>query len=136
MIGNAVRGILTNDAGVAALVSTRIYPNYAPETPTQPYVVYNLVDSESVMSLTGHSGLGRHTYQIDVFDDDYGDAHQVAEEIRLALQDFQGTQNSVDFQDVIAGPMSDDLSRFQDGSETPICRVTRDYTFWFAEAAS
>lgn len=41
--GIAIYGILTNTPAVTDLVSTRIYPESAPEGATMPYIVYSVV---------------------------------------------------------------------------------------------
>jgi len=137
VVGKALRAILAADANVTALVGTRIYPNRARQGSPQPYVTYNTVTGESIMSTASHSGLGNQTFQVDVWDDDYADAHDAAEKIRLALQDYTGTISGVAIQDCFAdGGPRDDLGVFADGRETSLARVSRDYKIWFAEAAS
>lgn len=43
--GKALYNILSNAAGVTAIVSTRIYPDTAPQGSTLPYVVYSAISS-------------------------------------------------------------------------------------------
>lgn len=42
MIGKVVRYKLGNNSGITALVSSRIYPNYIPETAAMPAMAYEL----------------------------------------------------------------------------------------------
>lgn len=45
--------LLSGNAGVAALVSTRIYPDLVPEGKTLPYIGYERVSTEPVNALSG-----------------------------------------------------------------------------------
>lgn len=48
--GKAIYNILTNDAPVSAIVSTRVYPIEASENASYPYVVFDITDTEPVES--------------------------------------------------------------------------------------
>ena len=50
MSKKAVYHVLTNDADVSAIVSTRIYPNEAPQEATLPYIVQEITDTEPLES--------------------------------------------------------------------------------------
>lgn len=49
-IKKAIYHVLTNDAPVNAIVSTRIYPNEAPQGATLPYIVQEITDTEPLES--------------------------------------------------------------------------------------
>lgn len=133
-IGNAFRAILTADADVTTALGSRIYPQMARQGVSQPYAVYNVVAELQVQSLSAHSELARATVQLDVFDDDYADAHDAAEKCRLALQDTTGTYATVVVQDVFSeGGLQDDIGTLPDGTEVKVHRVSRDFVLWYRQ---
>lgn len=134
----AIRAILAADAGVQAVLGDppRFSPNMARQNSPRPYAVYTTVDSAHVQDLNAHSNLASHLFQIDVFDEDYLDAHGAMEAIRLALQDTDGTFGTVEILDIYAdGGLQDGIGSFPGGSEINLARVSRDFTVWFREAA-
>ena len=45
--------LLSADAGVTALISTRIYPDLVPELKTPPYIGYERVGTEPIVAISG-----------------------------------------------------------------------------------
>lgn len=100
MIEEAVYTRLSGYAGLSALVSTRIYPaGEVPQGAVKPYVTYQLISSprNSVMS---RDTVTRPRFQITAWADDYLDAKNVKEQVRLALQRFSGTVSGMVIQAV------------------------------------
>jgi len=97
IIENAVRQVLVSDTGVKALVAARVYPNAAPEnirdaepTKFQEYVVYERVAGGADHHIAASSGLAYARIQITTVAIDYAKAHEIAEEIRDALDGYSG----------------------------------------------
>jgi len=53
---------LTSDAGMAALVATRVFPTVAPQDADRPYVVYDITADQEFTFHSGPSGL--HSAQV------------------------------------------------------------------------
>jgi len=134
VIDDAFYSVITTNAGVSAVMGTRLYPNQAPPNPTEPYATYVAVTDGTVVSLTGASGLGSVTFQVDVWAHDSRDAKSVAELIRIALVDHVGTTAGETITDVMCGQRSDDLDDEGIGAQQGITRISRDYTVWYAQA--
>ena len=73
----AVYDALTGDAGVAALVSTRVYPQVLPPDVTLPAIVYRNIDSVPFGSLCQVSRV-----QIDVYGASYSSVKGVRDAVR------------------------------------------------------
>jgi hypothetical protein len=97
-VGLAIYNILQNDAGVTAIVGTRIFPETAPQGQATPYIVY------SVLSNTP-SDVKEDSRTIDVADIEiysvettYSNAVTLGGAIRDALDRKVGTFNTVHLQ--------------------------------------
>lgn len=82
------------DASVAALVSTRVYPDMAPQSPTLPYIVVQRIDAIREQALSGAAGCGTARVQVDTYAASKSSAWSVAEALRTALYGWEGTQDS------------------------------------------
>lgn len=120
--GEVVFALLSADAGVAALVAKRIYPQIAPQPLTKPYVVYAVVSDEPLNSLQGDtSGLGSARVQIDCYATSYRDVQAVADAVDAVLKARNVYNDSSSLR----------LSR-RDlyESDTKLHRVSADYSIW------
>jgi len=89
--GEIVYALLAADTDVAALVSTRIYPESAPQNVTVPYITYEVSSVEHYHHMVNSSGLKAATVMVDCFAATYIAARALAEKVRLALQGYTGT---------------------------------------------
>ncbi len=76
---------LTRNAGVAALVGTRIYPRMIPQDAALPAIAYMLISNSPDYTQSGHSGLWPSRYQIICTAATHDGAHALAEAVRQAL---------------------------------------------------
>lgn len=131
-INEALWTRLTGVSGLSALVSARVYPGYAPQNATRPFVTYFLVTRTHYTSHDGSSGAARSRYQFSAWSDNYLEAEAVAEQIRLALQGYAGTIDSCVIGAVLPagdGPITYD-------EETELYQVPVDYYVIYEEAQS
>lgn len=85
MIEATIYATLKNDAGVTALVSSRIYPVVMPEGTALPAVVYQRISTNPVASLDGDSGLDLVRMQISSWGKSYSSAKVLAAAVRTSL---------------------------------------------------
>lgn len=85
---NSVPGITSQAAG-------RVYPAPAPEDPTYPLIVYQRISTTRVRSLQGPAQLAKARMQINAYAQGYAAAKTLADEIRNALDCYQGTLGSI-----------------------------------------
>lgn len=91
-----LRDRLINDATLAALVGSRVYPVRLPQAPTLPAVTYQRASTRFVGSHGGTDGLGVVRYQLTAFADTYEEASAVAEAVRLAIEGWSDPSGGVD----------------------------------------
>lgn len=119
---------LSADAGVSALVGTRIHKGIATQNQTRPYITLFPVSNPKLRSLTGPSGLANPRIQIDSWGDTYASAKSVAEAVRKALDGFRGLMGSVRVRGSI---LQTDRYLYDDGAK--LHRFSADFTFWHDE---
>ena len=90
---------LANDAGVSALVSTRIYPSLAPESAARPYIIYSVVSVDRYHTLPGVNDPANKRLQMECVDDGYSGAKAVAVAAIAALQGNGYQQSEYDLYD-------------------------------------
>lgn len=134
----AVYKLMTDDATVAALVGTRIYPAIAPQSTVTPYIVYQRIATQHLHTMDGIAGLAETTIQIDCYASTYGAVKALADAVRLALDGYTGTP--VGDGTVIGGILLDNTNDNpespQTGLETILQRVSMDFTIWYEESTS
>ena len=115
MIGDVIYSLLTNDATVSALVSTRIYPNVAIANVVYPYIVYEQTGNNPQNDKDGPSTLDTLTYNIEIYTETLADSNTLGVAVRNVLDRYSGTVNtkviqSVKYNNENSG-YSDDMGR-------------------------
>jgi hypothetical protein len=82
---------LQNDAGVSALVSTRIYPLVVPQDATLPAIAYQRISGPRAYSHSGPTGAVQARMQITSVASDYSGAKALSAAVRSAMRSFRGT---------------------------------------------
>jgi hypothetical protein len=83
---------LLADAGVAALVETRVYPERFPPGGPMPAVTYQRVFGAEGVTHDGPDGLARARFQVDCWAASYGEAAALGEAVSDALKAFPGAR--------------------------------------------
>jgi hypothetical protein len=135
MIEQAFFARLAGFAGLAALVGARIYPVLAPEAAAAPFVVYQRITGERIDSLSGPSGMATPRFQVDVYATSYAASRAIAEQVRLALDNFRGTQSypggSTHIRFIALADERDLIE--QDVKPAPLYRASMDFTIFHDE---
>lgn len=100
MIQEDIYKLLSEDSGVKAIVSTRIYPVEIPQGINVPAIVYE-TDITPIKSLDGESGIDNGNIEITCWAKDYKTVHLLAAAVRAA---FVGSKIGV-----ITGNMQDTI---------------------------
>lgn len=93
--GKAIYTILTEDAGVSAIVGNKVYPQIAAQGAAFPFVVYVLQDNSPSDTKSGVSTLDEIRYDIVAAAETYASLSSLTERIRLALDRYTGTVNGI-----------------------------------------
>jgi hypothetical protein len=129
IIDEGLYDTLSEYAGLAALVSTRIYPLKAPQDATYPLVVYQQISGPRVHSHSGGSGLASPRFQFTSWATSLNSAKGVANQVRAALNGYNGTMGSD--VDVQACLLQNEMELYD--PETERWGVVQDFVIWHAE---
>lgn len=88
MIGAIIYAALAADSTLAALVSTRIYPETAPDEADLPLVVYTVRAGESI---EGSAAMRPCTITANCYAESDSDAESVGNAVRDVLDEFDGS---------------------------------------------
>lgn len=95
-----IHSILSNNAGVTALVGARIYPQVWPQSSTYSLIMYTEIGGGSEMTLSGGCGLKRSQVRIDAVAQTVGESKALAKAIRAALDGYSGVVQTVAVQGI------------------------------------
>lgn len=126
---------LAATAGVASLVSSRIYPVHAPQDAVFPYIIYSRSSTRFINSQDGYTGTGVAMIVISSWAKSYSGAKALADVVRSAIDGWRDQTLSpkidlaslVDESDIVLSP--------EDGSELPYAYgVSHDVDISFEES--
>lgn len=84
-VGDALFQRVTSDAGIAALIGTRFYPQLPTQEPDGNYAVYQRTSGGDLTTLAGRSGLQRYSVRIDVIATTQKEAEAILNAITVRL---------------------------------------------------
>ncbi len=98
--GLAIYNILANNAPVAALVGTRIFPNVTKVGTTFPFIIYDVESETPTDYKQGVSSLDTDIVTVSAYSTTYTEASDLALKIRTALDRVSGTYGGVEVQSI------------------------------------
>ena len=90
-IGTLLYSHLSADAGISALVGTRIYPVQMPQTPTLPAISYGRISNTAQF---GTTNVRETRYQVDCWAASYASVQSVAMAVKAALEEWTDTDQT------------------------------------------
>lgn len=84
-MGEDIYTALSGDATLAALVGTRIYPQWRAQDAALPAVTFYQVSENPQNTIGGELALRNHQYQFDVWADSYSEAQSVVTALNAAV---------------------------------------------------
>ena len=99
MISKAIYYILSNDATVAGLLGTKIYPEKTPETTTEPFCIYSYYENPT-NTKDGVSVLDVVDIFISHFASSFETGENIQAAIRNALDRYTGTVQGNDIDEI------------------------------------
>ena len=94
-IESALRTFLLDDATVAGLVGTRIYPQILPQNPTYPALSFQRVSAVRLRALDGVVGVAQARFQIDCWALTYAQCRALASAVRVRLDGYRGDMDGI-----------------------------------------
>lgn len=116
---------MQTQAGLTALVSTRMYPLKLPQNATVPALTYQKIARPREYSHSGDSNLANPTYQFDCWAKTHEAAVTVAVQVEAAFTGFSGTMGSETVYAAFISNVIDDIE-----PDTALYRQIVDVEFW------
>ena len=127
-IQDGIYAFLIADAGVSAIVGTRVYPILMPQNPTFELITYQKISGVRGKQLSGTTGYARPVIQIDCWAESFLTAQTLADAVRSAVDGYSGLMGS----DVVdRAQIMNEMDLYE--NETQIFRVSQDYEIWHTE---
>ncbi len=120
---------LSGFAGLAALVSTRVYTGRAPQNATTPYVLIRVIWKDHQKSHSGVSGLVKGRMEIDCVDPELMDALAVGCQVHQALETWVNTSLSPAVKSCTSLPDPEPLY----DEEIKVWQVIKEFNCWHTE---
>lgn len=121
---------LLADGGVAALVSTRVFPGRRPQASPLPAIVLHTISGEPIYTDQGEAGLASARVQFDCWGETYASAKGVARAVKSALSAFVGQAGGVTFQNILVDAERDFSEGGSDAAEY-LYRTNLDLIVWW-----
>lgn len=119
--------------GVTNLVSSRIYV-MVPQNAIYPLIRMQRIGSDHNQEMNGSAGVVEAIVQIDCIGRKAKQAKDVAEQVRLALQGWKGSQGGTEFRSILLTDQRDLEEPDQQGGEFGHFRVSMDFTVTYQES--
>ena len=91
IVGKAIYNILSNTSAVTDIVSTKIYPEIAPQNESQPYIVYSVVSNNPTDTKEDNGNVDEASIEVYCFNTKYTTAIDLGVAVRAALERRNGT---------------------------------------------
>lgn len=122
----ALRAFLLADAGIAALVATRVFPIKLPQGTKAASIVYTRISGAGIYHMQGDSGLSMPRYQIDAWAPTGDAATTLANLIKDRLSGYRGVMGTGPSAIAVQGVfMADEREDYDDTVQ--LSRMSRDY---------
>jgi len=124
---------LKANAGLTALISTRVYPGFISQTSTLPCLTYQRISTPRIIThdTSGASGTAHPRFQFDAWAETNTSAKAIIDAVRAALNGYKGTMGTVNLVTVQASLTDDE--RYEYSPEVKIHRYSADYIIWHEE---
>lgn len=135
VIEEALYAHLSTFAGLAVLVSNRIYPLVLPQKGTYPSITYLKVSGRRLHALQTDPGMASPRFQISCWAQTYTQAKAVAKQVQAALQNFSGVMGGAGGVQVDAVLFENEFDLYEDETEgkTKLYHVPVDFIIWHQE---
>ncbi|ETT46273.1 hypothetical protein BSK66_25515 [Paenibacillus odorifer] len=123
-IETKLRDYLLSIKEIQSVVGNRIHPGWLPEKPTYPAIAYLAISGVSHHNIP----VAYPRFQFSVFSTKYGEAKELAEEIRSALQRYKGSMGGVR---VLQGVWEGSRDMYESG--TNLYHIATDFKIIYRE---
>jgi Protein of unknown function (DUF3168) len=110
-----------------------IHPVLAPQNSSYPLVVYRRSGTRRERSLGGGHGRPVATFSVSIVTETYTEAKDIADSIRIAVDNFTGESNGVTIISTSLVSEADNMERPPEGQAKPMYRIDQVYEVRFIE---
>lgn len=127
-----LRTQLVADPTLAGHIGTRVYPMIAPSSAVLPWICFRRTGISRERTMAGPAGTPTVSVEYQTFAETYEEARDIADQVRLILDGFNGTQDNVVIQQTSLESEQDDF--VQIGSDSlPVFQVTQTFDVLWQE---
>lgn len=134
MIEASIKTLLRTDTAIQALVGDRVSYIRSRQSGEYPCITFQRRGTQRDRHLLGPSGLARCRFQIDCWASSQTVARQLAEAVRLRIDNYSGDVGDHNIQRMYVDDDLDDWEWELAGKDAIIGRVTLIVGVWFSEA--
>lgn len=132
-IDQALYEEVSDDAGITAIVGTKVYPGIPPQTAKAPFISFREIAFQRSETLTGVTNLHNARAQIDCWGSTAEEMRSVSEALREALDGFSGPMGDIalNVRRCAYDGANDDPEKPPDGGDLDIHRKRVDFDIWY-----
>jgi len=131
-LGASIRSQLIGDTGVAAIVSSRIYPKCAPASATLPFIIYRRVSGGPLNTMGGPIATQNVHVETVCVAESEAEVISLTDAVRSALNGWTDTTGTPSVTSCMLTDEDEDYEPPTDGSDSGIHIRTHDYSVWFS----
>jgi hypothetical protein len=126
--------LITQNAGVSALVSNRIYFILQPKGTSVPSIVLSIIATGDTYSFKGASGLRAALIQVDAYASNYYDARATSRAVRLLLENYAGNLPDADATSVLGCVVEKDWDMpYEEGQKGFVYRALLEVRMFYSD---
>lgn len=128
-----IRGVLVGNAAVSAIVGTKVFPVLAPATADLPFITWRRISVQREMGLGGPIGMPTVQLSVDLFADTYEAVRELSDAVRLCLDGYGGTVDTVRVAAVSLVNEADGFATLAGGDLPPVYTIQMTFSILWQE---
>jgi len=121
-------------SAIEAATSCSAYPQVVPESAAVPFVVYARVGTtRESLGVPGVAFPPTGSFTVEIYADTYSQVKTLADQVRVALNNFNGTANGATITSVLLADERDGEPVFFNGQDKPTYLVEHSYQIRWSE---
>lgn len=129
----AIRSALVANAGVSAIIGSKVFPVLAPASADLPFVTWRRISVQRQQGLSGPIGMPSVLLSVDLFAETYEAVRELADAVRLCLDGWGGTTNNVRVANVSLTNEADGFVTLAGGDLPPVYTVQMTFSILWQE---
>jgi hypothetical protein len=121
-------------ARLDAATTAGVYPVLAPQNAAFPLIVYRRTGTRRERNLLGNVGRPVATFSVSIVSYTYTEAKEVADAVRLGVDNFTGVAEGVTIVNTALVSESDNMERPLEGQAKPLYRIDQIYEVRYHES--